>query len=68
MVRHLQYVRPKASFTSMLTSCLADSDIVYVDLPMQPTMILGSVTAALELLDKRSQNYSDRARFVVVEE
>ncbi|TCD64487.1 hypothetical protein EIP91_004048 [Steccherinum ochraceum] len=36
------------------------SDVVFVHLPMQPTLILGSATAAFDLLDKRSNIYSDR--------
>ena len=35
-------------------------DIVYLDALGQPMIILGTHEAALELLDKRSANYSDR--------
>ncbi|KAI0078411.1 cytochrome P450 [Panus rudis PR-1116 ss-1] len=35
-------------------------NVVYLDLPLRPTVILGSANAALDLLDKRSDIYSDR--------
>ena len=35
-------------------------DIVYVDFPGQPTIVLNSIKAAFDLLDKRSDIYSDR--------
>ncbi|KAK7677333.1 hypothetical protein QCA50_019663 [Cerrena zonata] len=35
-------------------------DVVFLNLPGQPTVILGSAKAAFELLDKRSDIYSDR--------
>ncbi len=35
-------------------------DIVYLHLPAQPTVVLGSVQAAIELLDRRSAIYSSR--------
>jgi len=44
-----------------------DSDIIHVHVPSQPAVILGSVTAAIDLFEKRSQLYSDRIRYVVAE-
>ncbi|KAJ3490425.1 hypothetical protein NLI96_g1432 [Meripilus lineatus] len=40
-------------------------DIVYVHLPLQPTIVLGSVQAAMDLLDKRSALYSSRQTLVM---
>ncbi|KAL4249667.1 cytochrome P450 family protein [Abortiporus biennis] len=36
------------------------SDIIYLDFPTQPMLILNSATASLDLLEKRSHIYSDR--------
>ncbi|KAH8103589.1 cytochrome P450 [Cristinia sonorae] len=44
-----------------------DSDIICVQIPMRSIVILGSYQAAVDLLDQKSQIYSDRIRFVVVE-
>ncbi|KAI0070899.1 cytochrome P450 [Panus rudis PR-1116 ss-1] len=40
--------------------CNVYGDVVYLNLPMRPTIILGSAKAAFDLLEKRSDNYSDR--------
>ncbi|TCD61264.1 hypothetical protein EIP91_008697 [Steccherinum ochraceum] len=44
-----------------------DSDLVHLDLPGNPAVIVGSVAAATDLFEKRSHNYSDRIRYVVAE-
>ncbi|THH19224.1 hypothetical protein EUX98_g8816 [Antrodiella citrinella] len=44
-----------------------NSDIVYLDLPMQPTLVLGSAKAAIDLFDKRSNLWSDRTRSIILE-
>lgn len=63
-------LHPMRSIMSDLLGMLvfSDSDIVHLYLPMQPTMIVGSAEIAIELFEKRSQTYSDRARYVVLEE
>ncbi|TCD66360.1 hypothetical protein EIP91_001466 [Steccherinum ochraceum] len=43
------------------------SDIIYLDLPLQPTIVLNSFEAATDLLERRSGIYSDRIKSVVVE-
>ncbi|TCD66224.1 hypothetical protein EIP91_001627 [Steccherinum ochraceum] len=43
------------------------SDVIYVDLPIRPIVILGSVKAAVDLLEKRSNIYSSRARSLMIE-
>lgn len=43
------------------------SDILSVNILGQPVIILNSVRAAVDLLDKRGANYSDRPRFVLFE-
>ncbi|KAK7696158.1 hypothetical protein QCA50_000809 [Cerrena zonata] len=40
-------------------------DILYIDIPTQPIIVLGSADAAFELLEKRSDIYSDRPRLVM---
>ncbi|CAL1710835.1 unnamed protein product [Somion occarium] len=44
--------------------CKVYGDVIYLDLPGRPTIVLGSVKVAVELLEKRSSIYSDRAVFV----
>ncbi|TCD66266.1 hypothetical protein EIP91_001595 [Steccherinum ochraceum] len=44
-----------------------ESDVVYLHLPMQPTLIVGTVDAAVELLDKRSQIYSSRVPSLIAD-
>lgn len=39
--------------------------MIYVDLPFQPMLILGSVQACNDLLEKRSNIYSDRVPIVM---
>ncbi|KAH9853167.1 cytochrome P450 [Lenzites betulinus] len=43
-------------------------DVVYFKLFRTPTIVLGSIEAARELLDKRSAIYSDRPRLVLLTE
>lgn len=42
-------------------------DVMYLHVLGKPIVVLNSVKAAVELLDQRSANYSDRPRFVVME-
>ncbi|KAG7447684.1 uncharacterized protein BT62DRAFT_1004451 [Guyanagaster necrorhizus] len=35
-------------------------DLLYLDIPGNPTVIINSVKAAVDLFEKRSGNYSDR--------
>ncbi|KAL3472358.1 cytochrome P450 [Aspergillus californicus] len=44
-----------------------DSDILYFNVLSQPIVVLNSIEAAHELMDKRGANYADRPRFVVFE-
>ncbi|KAF2167788.1 hypothetical protein M409DRAFT_65886 [Zasmidium cellare ATCC 36951] len=44
-----------------------DSDVIYVNILGQPVVVLNSVQAAVDLLDKRGSNYCDRPRFVLFE-
>lgn len=36
------------------------SDVLFLDLPRQPTVIINSFDDAVELMEKRSKLYSDR--------
>ena len=40
-------------------------DIIYTTIFGSPVLVLNSIEAARDLLDKRGSNYSDRARAVV---
>ncbi|TCD61532.1 hypothetical protein EIP91_008276 [Steccherinum ochraceum] len=44
-----------------------NSDIIYLSLPTHPVIIVNTVKVAMELLDKRSNIYSGRIRFYMVE-
>ncbi|KAK4495602.1 hypothetical protein PRZ48_012870 [Zasmidium cellare] len=44
-----------------------NSDVIYVNILGQPVVVLNSVQAAVDLLDKRGSNYCDRPRFVLFE-
>lgn len=44
-----------------------NSDVIHVSILGQPVIVLNSVSAAIELLDKRGANYCDRPRFVLFE-
>lgn len=59
-VSHWEYPCPRTGLSS-----LRSGDIVYVHLPLQPTIVLGSVQAAMDLLDKRSALYSSRQTLVM---
>ena len=50
--------RPSAAILPYINKTLGD--VVYVDLPGQPTIVLNSIKAGFDLLDKRSDIYSDR--------
>ncbi|RDW60579.1 putative o-methylsterigmatocystin oxidoreductase [Coleophoma cylindrospora] len=43
------------------------SDVLYFNTLGQPIVVLNSVDACVDLLDKRGGNYSDRPRFVLLE-
>ena len=45
----------------------AGSDLIFLDLPMQPAIVINSLTAATELMEKRSRNYSDKPTVVMDE-
>ena len=41
---------------------------MYLDAAGSPTIILNSVKPAIELLERRSNNYSDRPRLIMAQE
>lgn len=45
----------------------SEGDVVLLDLPVRPIVMLGSLKAANDLLDKRSHIYSDRPQSVMLE-
>ena len=52
----------------MLMNNICEGDIVYVHVLGKPIVILNSIDAAKELLEKRGVNYSDRPRLVFIQE
>ncbi|THH29812.1 hypothetical protein EUX98_g4360 [Antrodiella citrinella] len=44
-----------------------NSDIIFLDMPLQPILVVGSAKAALELLEKRSNLWSDRISLIIIE-
>ena len=53
------------SHTVVLTTIIGD--VVYLNVLGQSIVVLGSMQAARDLLDKRSSNYSDRPRSAMME-
>ena len=45
----------------LTTLALCVGDVIHLDVFGQPMIILGSHEAAIDLLEKRSANYSDRS-------
>ena len=43
-------------------------EVMYLDAAGQPTIMLNSLKAAFDLLECRASKYSDRPRFVMVQE
>ena len=44
-----------------------EGDVIYLNVLGQHTVVLGTLKAARDLLDKRSANYSDRPTSVMVQ-
>jgi hypothetical protein len=44
-----------------------ESGVLYFNILGRPVVVLNSLKAAVELLDKRGPNYQDRPRFVLFE-
>ena len=55
------------SLSRRVLTFTSDSDVVFVNVLSQPAVILGSVEAATDLLERRSQIYSDRPQTVMGE-
>ncbi|THH19556.1 hypothetical protein EW146_g1637 [Bondarzewia mesenterica] len=68
IIGHLRIV-PTGSpeFTYARWSKEYGSDVLYVNMLGQHVVVLNSVQAAVDLLDKRGANYCDRPRFVLFE-
>ncbi|KAM3462049.1 hypothetical protein MY5147_003260 [Beauveria neobassiana] len=65
---HLRIVPSHSpEYTYMKWSREYGSDVLSVNILGQPVIVLNSVKAAVELLDKRGHFYSDRPRFVLFE-
>ena len=43
-------------------------EIMYLDGARQPFVVCNSLRSAFELLERRSANYSDRPRFILIQE
>ena len=61
MVQEIWYVIDWATTLFGLLTCCFVGDIVFLDLPFQPTLVIGSAKVAYDLMEKRSHIYSDRA-------
>ena len=53
-------------FVLKLTGCIGD--VVYTTICGKPVIVLNSIDAARDLMDKRGANYSDRPRVVAFNE
>lgn len=54
-------------YSTSTNFAFAESDLIFLRVPTQDIIIISSVKAATELLDKRSLNCSDRRQSVVLE-
>ena len=43
-------------------------EVMYLDVAGQPVVVLNSLKSSFELLERRSINYSDRPRYIMVQE
>ena len=43
-------------------------EVMYLDVAGQPVVVLNSIKSSFELLERRSINYSDRPRYIMVQE
>lgn len=62
----MNMVRSLLSCTDLGVLILTTGDVVYLKVLRQPMLILNSLEAAQDLLDKRSAIYSDRPNFVLL--
>ena len=49
-------------------STVALGDVVFAKIFRRPVLVLGSLRAAQDLLEKKSGNYSDRPRLILLSE
>lgn len=57
-------------FTAVLTMFIyfiLPGDLIFLDLPSQPILLIGSAKTATSIMDSRSNIYSDRPRSVMAE-
>ncbi|KAF9460615.1 cytochrome P450 CYP621A2 [Collybia nuda] len=65
IIGHLRLIPPDNQETLFYKWGKIYGDVMHLDLLGRSVIVLNSVKAAVDLLDKRSANYSDRPRFVL---
>jgi hypothetical protein len=65
IIGHLRQIPQTYAWLKFAEWSKAYGDIVYVNVLGKPMIILGSVSAARELMEARGANYSDRPRIVM---
>ncbi|KAF8064434.1 cytochrome P450 [Lyophyllum atratum] len=67
IIGHLRQIPPENQENMYYELGKTYGDVMYLHVLGRPIIVLNSVEAAVDLLDKRSANYSDRPRFVLFE-
>ncbi|KAG6915684.1 hypothetical protein DXG01_010412 [Tephrocybe rancida] len=67
IIGHLRKIPPANQATLFYEWGKIYGDVMYLEVLGQPIVVLNSAEAAVDLLDRRSANYSDRPRFVIME-
>ncbi|KAF9459534.1 cytochrome P450 [Collybia nuda] len=67
IIGHLRLIPPDGQETLFYELGKKYGDVMYLHVLGRPLVVLNSVQAAVDLLDKRSANYSDRPRFLPFE-
>ena len=62
-----EYSKLNTSFHVSYAENSPESDVLYFNTLRQPIIVLNSVKACVDLLDRRGANYADRPRFVLLE-
>jgi hypothetical protein len=65
IIGHLRQIPTSSPWLKFAEWCKTYGEIVYVNVLGKPMIILGTLSAARELMETRGANYSDRPRAVL---
>ncbi|KAJ7167405.1 hypothetical protein C8R43DRAFT_877644 [Mycena crocata] len=64
LIGHLRYIPSKQNSLVFHDWSKKYGDVMYLEVLCQPMIVLDSQRAAIDLLDNRSANYSDRPAYI----